>query len=143
MAFRPRLARPTMRGQDPQRHVLPEAGVQAQRTVLLAWWEVYRSQDRGWPSAAYSSSYDSWQVHKGEAGRGFGQNQCGGRCVRCQDGGHVLDPELFAQGVDAHNKFHTIIGLLSVIQRQGMFARLCLVFGGDAVFQFNANNIRT
>ena len=30
----------------------------------------YRAQDRGWPSAAYSGSYDPWQVHQGEAGSG-------------------------------------------------------------------------
>ena len=44
-----------------------EAGVQAQWTLFPARWEVYRAQDRGWPSAAYSSSYDPWQVHQGEA----------------------------------------------------------------------------
>ena len=42
MALWPRLARPTVRGQDPQRHALPEAGVQAQRTLLPARWQIYR-----------------------------------------------------------------------------------------------------
>ena len=36
MAFWLRSARPTVRGQDPQRHALPKAGVQAQRTLLPA-----------------------------------------------------------------------------------------------------------
>ncbi len=29
-----------------------------------------QAQDRGWPGAAYSGSYDPWQVHQGEAGSG-------------------------------------------------------------------------
>ena len=36
MALWPRLARPTVRRQDQKRHALPEAGIQAQRTLLPA-----------------------------------------------------------------------------------------------------------
>ena len=41
MALWRRLAGPTVRGQDTQRHALPEAGVQAQRTLLPARWQKY------------------------------------------------------------------------------------------------------
>ena len=40
MALWPRLARSTVWGQDQKRHALPEAGVQAQRTLLPARWQI-------------------------------------------------------------------------------------------------------
>ncbi|MDA9823271.1 hypothetical protein N9C56_12330 [Paracoccaceae bacterium] len=40
MALWPRLARPTVRGQDPQRYALPEAGVQAQWPLLPPRWQI-------------------------------------------------------------------------------------------------------
>jgi len=33
--------------------------------MLSARWQIYRAQDRGWPGAAYSGSYDSWLEKKG------------------------------------------------------------------------------
>ena len=57
MALWPRLARPTVRRQDQKRHALPEAGIQAQWTLLPPRWQTYRAQDRGCLGAAYSGKY--------------------------------------------------------------------------------------
>ena len=54
-----------------------EAGVQAQRRLLPARWQIYRAQDGGRPSAAYSGSYDPWEVHQREAGSGQAQGRGG------------------------------------------------------------------
>ena len=73
------LARPTVRGQGQKRHALPEAGVQAQWTLLPARWQIYRAQDGGRPGAAYSGLDDPWQVHQGEAGPAKQRTEVGRR----------------------------------------------------------------
>jgi len=88
-----------VRGQDPQRHALPEAGIQAQRALFSARRQIYRTKDRGWPSAAYSGSDHAREVHQREAGGRKALCRAGTADARRIEGagGMVRGPRSFGQ----------------------------------------------
>jgi hypothetical protein len=74
-------------------------------------------------------------------GADLGHHQRRRRCVGGEDGQHVLDPEAFAHGVDAHDPFHPVLGLGRFEKRQRAVASLGLVLGCNAVLQLHADDV--
>ncbi len=75
-------------------------------------------------------------------GAHLGHHQRGWRRVGRENGLHIFDAKLFAQAVDAQDAFDPIVGLRACEQREREPACLALVLRRNAVFEFDADDVR-
>ena len=74
-------------------------------------------------------------------GDDFGEHEGGGWGVGGEYGLDVGEANGRAQTVDAHDAFNAVISLGLFKEGEGFFSRFVFVFGGDAVFEFDADDV--